>query len=181
MSPRRVSIVGTSGAGKTTLAKALAARIGVPHVELDALFWQPGWTRRPEAAFRAELDHALAGEGWVVDGNYGGLARERVWALADTILWLDLDRATVMRRVTARTFTRWWRREELWNGNRERLRTTLFSRDSIVWWAWSTHAGRRAEYAAFAPALGERLVRLRSAAEADGWLGRLAPGPPSGG
>lgn len=168
--PRRVSVVGTSGAGKSTLAARLAADLGVPHVELDALYWMPGWVPRPAEELRAALELALAGDGWVVDGNYGGLARERVWALADTVVWLDLDRATVMRRVTARTLRRSWRGEVLWNGNRERLWTTLASRDSILWWAWSTHARRRAEYAALAPGLGDRLVRLRTPEAVDAWI-----------
>src|SRR6186997_1715444 len=69
---RRVSVAGISGSGKTTLAAALAARLGVPHVELDALHHGPNWTEATPEELRARVEAALAAapEGWVADGNY---------------------------------------------------------------------------------------------------------------
>jgi adenylate kinase family enzyme len=119
---RRVHVVGTSGSGKSTVAAALARRLGVPHVELDALHWLPGWQERPVAEFRAHLSAALVQSGWVVDGNYAAQSRDLVWAAVDTVVWLDLPRRTVMRQVVQRTARRWLRREQLWGGNRESLR-----------------------------------------------------------
>lgn len=164
-------MVGTSGSGKSTVAAALARRLGVPHVELDALHWLPGWQERPKDEFRARLTEALAGDGWVVDGNYGGRGRDLVWERCDTVLWLDLPRSTVMGQVARRTFARWWSGELLWGTNRESLRMTLASRDSILWWAWSTHGRRRAEYAALlAEPRPFRVVRLRTRAEVDAFV-----------
>src|SRR6266571_7794353 len=80
---RRVSVVGSSGSGKSTLASELAARLHVPHVELDAIFHQPGWTPLPEEEFTAAVAAAVAADGWVVDGNYSAV-RPLVWARADT-------------------------------------------------------------------------------------------------
>ncbi len=142
---RRVTIVGTTGSGKTTLARALAERLGVPHVEMDALHWGPNWTAVPKEELRAKLDAALAGHGWVVDGNYRAV-RDIVWTRADTLVWLDYPLPVVMARLVRRTFGRAFRREPLWNGNRENLATHLASRDSLFLWAWQTHPKHRREY-----------------------------------
>jgi adenylate kinase family enzyme len=166
---RRVSVVGNSGSGKSTLAVALAARLGVPCVELDAIFHQPGWTELPPEEFRARAAAAAAGDAWVVDGNYSAV-RDLVWARADTVVWLDLPRAVVMRRVVSRTVVRVVRRQELWNGNREPWSNflALDPQRSIIGWAWTQHAKYRDRYeAAMAdPAWAHlRFVRLRSAAD----------------
>jgi len=163
---RRVAVVGNSGSGKTTLASALAERLGVPHVELDSLFHQPGWTPRPDAVLRALVDERTTAPGWVVDGNYSQV-RDLVWERADTVVWLDLPRAVVMRRVVARTLRRTVTREELWNGNREPW-SNLWSRDpdrSIIAWAWRGQRHYRDIYeAAVADPVHAQLdvIRLRS-------------------
>jgi adenylate kinase family enzyme len=167
---RRVNVVGTSGSGKSTVAAALAAKLGVPHVELDALLWLPGWKERPVDDCRDRVAAAVSGDGWVVDGNYGDRARDLVWPRTDTIVWLDLPRSTVMRQVTWRTLSRWWSQEVLWGTNRESLRMTLLSRESILWWAWSTHARRRATFQRVLRDVPQRVVHLRTRREADAWL-----------
>ena len=167
---RRVSVVGNSGSGKSTLAKRLAARLGVPRLELDSVYHQANWRPLPDDEFRARVAAFVAADGWVVDGNYRAV-RDLVWARADTVIWLDLPRRTVMRRVLGRTIRRGATRQELWNGNRESLRG-LFRWDpeeSIVRWSWVKHADYRARYtAALAdPANAHlRVVRVRSAAAA---------------
>lgn len=146
---RRVSIVGCSGAGKSTLGRALAERLGVPWLELDSVFHQPDWGELPTEEFRATIDAFTAGDGWVVDGNYSKI-RDIVCARADTVVWLDLGRLTVLRAVVGRTLRRVVRREELWNGNRERW-SNLASLDphrSIIVWAWTRHPVYRARFAA---------------------------------
>jgi adenylate kinase family enzyme len=173
--PRRIAIVGTSGSGKTTLARRLAQRLGIAHVELDAVYWGPDWTPAPRETFRACVAQALAGNAWTTDGNYSAV-RDIVWSRADTIVWLDYTLPVVMGRVTRRTFRRSVIGQELWNGNRERLWTAVFSRDSIIWWALSTYRRRRKQY----PLLfGQpehahlNVVRLRSPGMANEWLDSL--------
>jgi adenylate kinase family enzyme len=146
---RRVSVVGNSGAGKTTLARRLAAALDVPCVELDAVFHQPDWQELPRDEFRARTAEHAAGDGWVIDGNYS-VVRDLVWARADSVVWLDFPRWRVMRQLTWRTLRRGVTRAELWNGNRENLRW-LFRRDpreSIVLWAYTNHAKYHDRYAA---------------------------------
>ena len=163
---RRVSVVGTSGAGKSTFAAALAALLGVPWLELDSVYHQADWTPLDLSSFRAHVGEVASGPGWVIDGNYSRV-RDLVWARADTVVWLDLPRRTVMRRVVFRTLRRVGGRVELWNGNRERWRNffTLDEHESVIAWAWKTHGSNRSRYAAELadPALSHlRVVRLRS-------------------
>jgi adenylate kinase family enzyme len=170
--PRRIVVVGTTGAGKTTLARQLAARLELPHIELDALHWDPGWAEAPLEVFRQRVVHALHGDAWVVDGNYGK-ARDLVWGRAELVVWLDYTLPLVLWRLLRRSLRRSLMREELWSGNRERLSHHFFSRDSLFVWALRTYRRRRVEI----PMLFSRpeyahlaLVRLRSPREARRWL-----------
>jgi adenylate kinase family enzyme len=163
---RRVSVVGTAGSGKSTLARELAEILGVPRLELDAVYHQPGWAPLPTDEFRRIVAARAAGDGWVIDGNYGRV-RDLVWARADTVIWLDLPKRTVMRQVVWRTLRRVALRRELWNGNRERWRNffTWNPEQSVISWAWHKHAPDRAKYAAAAasPASAHlRFIRLTS-------------------
>ena len=148
---RRISVVGTSGSGKSWLAERLAIKLNVPYLELDAIRHQPNWEPLPDADFRQEVTAFVAQEAWVVDGNYFSLVTEPVvWPVADTVIWIDLPRSVVMAQVLWRTLNRWVLRKKLWNGNRERLRD-VFSRDpmrSIVRWTWTSHAVNRDRYGA---------------------------------
>ena len=174
---RRVHIVGTSGSGKTTIAQRLAARLEVPHVELDALHWEPGWAEAPLEVFRRRVSEALHGETWVVDGNYSKV-RGIIWERADTVVWLDFSLAVIMGRLLWRTLRRILTREELWHGNRENLKMTFCSRDSILLWALTTYRRRRREYPAlFAqPAYAYlHVIRLRSPRKTRKWLTAINP------
>jgi adenylate kinase family enzyme len=172
---RRINVVGTTGSGKTTTARQTACRLRLPHVELDALHWDPNWTEAPLAIFRERIAQALAGDAWVVDGNYSK-ARDLIWSRVELVVWLDYPLAVIMRQLVWRTLRRTLLREELWNGNRERFRDALFACDSILWWALTTHRRRRAQYQAlFAqPAYaGLAVVRLPSPRATRDWLARL--------
>jgi adenylate kinase family enzyme len=168
----KIAVVGTSGSGKTTVARRLAETHGVPHVELDALHWGPNWTACPAEEFREKVARALAPEGWVVDGSYHGKLGDSVLEQADFVVWLDLPFRTVAGRIWTRTLRRIRSREELWSGNRETWRDAFFSRDSLFVWVVTTHRSRRRRYL-------ERLdryefVRLRSQREIDAWLAQAS-------
>ena len=116
----RIIVIGSSGAGKSTLAERLAARIDAPFVELDALFWEPGWKAAQDEVFRERVRQVTAGERWVLAGNYTSRQLDVSWPRADTIIWLDMPLATVLPRVIRRCWQRHRSQEGLWGtDNRE--------------------------------------------------------------
>ena len=146
----RVRVVGSSGSGKTTTARALAARLDVPVLELDAVHWLPGWQERDPDEFRRLVsDFASAAPRWVIDGNYNSRLGDAIDHLVDTVVWLDLPRWRVTSSLVARTLRRSVTRTELWgSGNTERL-PNLFKRDpleNIVLWSWTNHSRYSSRY-----------------------------------
>ena len=160
--PTRIAVVGTTCAGKTTVAKRLAERQGVPHVELDALHWGPGWSEPRAEEFRERVREALAGDAWVADGAYHGKLGDLVVKRAELVVWLDPSLPTILRRLGLRTARR-VRSGETWRG-------TFFSRESRLLWALKPHRPRRARYES--RLAGYNVVRLRSASETEAWLAR---------
>jgi adenylate kinase family enzyme len=175
MPGKRINVIGTSGSGKTTMARLLAARLGVPHIELDALHWGPNWTEEPDEVFRERADRLLVGEGWTTDGNYA-VVRDILWSRADTIVWLDYSLPLILWRLTRRTFGRAILNEEIWHGNRESLRTHFLTKDSLYLWVFQTYKKRRREYPLLLaqPEFAHiKKIRLNSAREARRWLAAM--------
>ncbi len=173
---KRVVVVGTSGAGKTTLAGDIARLLDAPHVELDALRHGPNWTETPDAIFREKIANALTCQNWVVDGNYS-VARDIIWTRATAIIWLDYPFPVTFSRLFRRTMSRYFKRAELWNGNREDLKGILFSKDSLFIWAFKNHWRRRKSMpAAFAQPEYTHLdvLRFRSPRAARKWFASLS-------
>ncbi len=152
MKPRpahRISVVGVSGSGKSTLASQIAERLQIPRLELDSVFHLEGWSQREPDEFRSIVADFVTQDWWVVDGNYAGQGvLDIVWAAADTVVWIDLPRHTVMRRITSRSLLRSFTGEELWNGNTERPQNLLRwdPEENIVRWAWTRYAPTKEGY-----------------------------------
>ena len=159
-------MIGTGGAGKTTLARRLSAQLGVAHLELDAVFHQPGWEPLPTDEFRRRVEAFCAGDRWVTCGKYA-VVRDLVFARADLIVCLDHGRLRQTLRVYGRSLRRVVRRQVLWNGNREPL--------IVLWpfgptervparWVWARIPRTRRlfdELEAHPPHSGVAVVRLR--------------------
>ena len=124
---QRIVVIGTTGSGKTTCARQLAQKLAIPHVELDALFWDADWTPASLPVFRARVIQALQSECWIVDGNYSKV-RELIWQRATTIIWLDYSLWIIMLRLLKRTIGR------------------IMSSDSILLWALKTYHKHRRVY-----------------------------------
>jgi adenylate kinase family enzyme len=174
---RRVVVLGGSCAGKSTCGRALADRLGVPHIELDALFWLPGWHEPETALFRSKVQEALeTSDRWVVSGNYLAKTQDLTWPLADTAIWLDLPLRTTVPRILRRSWRRWRQHELLWGTNHERFwpQLKLWSpKDSLIAYSLRRERGRRRELEALMAGGGYPnldWVRLRSASEARRWL-----------
>jgi shikimate kinase len=166
---RRVAVIASaSGNGKTTLGRALAARLGVPFVELDALVHGPGWTETPDDELRALVTPIVQTGAWVIDGTYRRKLGMLVFDAADTIVWLDLPMRVWMPRLLRRTVRRVTGRERLWNDNRETLRSAFGGRESLFGYAIAMHFRRRRQWPA--ELAGYPIVRLRSTAEVRRWF-----------
>ncbi|MDQ1715955.1 MAG: hypothetical protein QOC60_1900 [Frankiaceae bacterium] len=178
----RICIVGTSGSGKSHLARRLAARTGLPLIELDALHHRPGWVPAPPIEFRAEVAVALARAeashgGWIVDGDYGSKLGDTLDG-ADVWVWLDLPRWLVLSRIVRRTLARALTRRELWNGNREDWRAFLSRspQTNIILWSWTRHSLSREQFEPMVAAAPDHWLRLRTPGQTRAWLAQLDVG-----
>jgi adenylate kinase family enzyme len=123
---RRVIVVGCQGSGKTTLALKLGDKLGLPVIHLDALYWRPGWRESDRASFRDRVTAAIAGEGWIVDGSFSGLALDLTLARADTLVVIERPRWLCLWRVLWRSaFQRRGRRRDLPEGCPEQFDWSL--------------------------------------------------------
>ena len=177
----RIVIYGPSGSGKTTLGKALADRLHLPYIELDAVYHaRPNWDDLSTEDFREQVTALLAAHsnGWIIDGNYGAV-RDLILPNADTAIWLRLPFHTVYRRLVWRTISRSLRHAPLWNGNRESLRQTFLTKDSMLLWgitAWRRTARNTARALETTPHHA-RVIMLRSPRHVRALLQRATPAP----
>ena len=138
----RISIIGSSGSGKSTLAKSLSALLGLPHTELDDLYWLPEWRERDTSEFRHLVDHATSTPSSVIDGGYSEV-RDLVWGRADTLIWLDQSLPRTAMQLIRRTYVRNARHVPCCNGNAESWGRSL-GRESVILHLLKTyHRNRR--------------------------------------
>lgn len=155
---QRVMIIGSGGAGKSTLARQIGVALDLPVVHLDRLFWRPGWVETPREEWAAVQRDLVAGERWVLDGNYGGTLEIRLQA-ADTVIFLDLPRSRCVWGAVRRYLRyRGRSREDLGADCPEKLDWQFLR------WIWTYPTTRRpgilARLAALPPEV--QVVRLRS-------------------
>lgn len=167
----KVMVIGSGGAGKTTVAREIAALTGLPLVHLDRLFWHPGWMPTPADEWRGLIEDLVATDRWVIDGNYGGTMDLRL-AAADAVVFLDVPRRRCLARVVKRALA---------NGGRTRAEMSPGCPERLTWefvrWVWSYPASRRPgiliRLKAF-EAEGGRVVVLRNDRETRQFLATVA-------
>lgn len=166
--PTRVMVYGVTGSGKTTLARALAERAGLPFYDVDELTWNPGWQAKSAEEQRAIFAEICARDAWLLDTAYG------IWldiplARMQRIVALDYPRWVSLGRLVRRTVARAVDKRPVCNGNTESWRL-VFSRQSILAWHFRSFRRKRERIREFATLPGVALVVLRSPREADAWL-----------
>jgi len=169
MTMKRIAVIGPGGAGKSTLARQISEKLGLPAVHLDAHYWHEGWTETPKEAWEQAVRGLVQGEAWVMDGNYGDTMGIRL-AAADTILFLDLPPWLCLVRVVRRqVIYRKQTRSDMGPGCPEKLDWIFLK------WIWNYRRDRRpgilemmARYAE-----GRRIVHLQTAAQVRRFLEAL--------
>ena len=178
---QRIIIIGTTGAGKSTLAGQLSQILDIPHIELDGLFWKPDWEESTTEEFRQKVEDTLkeVGDKWVSDGN-GRRVRDIVWNAGDTLIWLDYPLYVTLPRLFFRTVGRVVNKTELWNGNRETFSSQFFSQNSLFVWAFKNHNRLKKIYTAIIeekqfPNL--QVLHFKHPRELESWLKQLQATP----
>jgi predicted kinase len=183
---QRILVLGRTGSGKTTLAGQLAAALGVPHVELDALYFGANFSTVPLPVLRERTSAAIAAERWVTDGNKSAV-RDLVWPRADTVIWLDYPVVVSLWRLAKRALWRTsvLRAQAAGAGDKVGLSRNLVAAARGVLTALRSHMGQRREYPRmFAEPQNQHLavLRLRSPRATRRWVRQVVGGsrPPGG-
>lgn len=162
----RISILGCSGGGKSTLARAIGLKLGLPAIHLDSLYWRPRWTHPSPEDFRESVAAATAGDRWVVDGNYSITFDLRL-PRSDVVVVIEQPRSLCVARAVFRSL-RWYgrTRPDLAESCREKFDLEFYR------YVWNYQRDQAPKVrAAVAPhAQTARVVFLRSDREIDAFL-----------
>ena len=164
----RVLIIGSPGAGKSTLARELARRTGLPLHHLDRLYWKPGWVEPDKQEWGDQIAGLVLEPRWIIEGNYGGTMPLRL-ARADTVIDLDLPGWLCLTRVVRRSLASWGRvRPDMGSGCPERPNWEFFAYTATFPWRGRRRIAERMH------GFGGRYIRLRSQAEVVRFMDRVA-------
>ena len=158
---KRILVIGSGGAGKSTFANELGAIIDLPVIHLDQVYWKPGWEKPSKEEWSKTVDALIAQHEWIMDGNYGGTLPQRI-KRADAIVLLDISRWVCLWRVTQRIIKyRGRHRPDVAPGNHERFDL------EFIRWIWNYPAKSKPANLALLSATGpdQRVVILRSGGE----------------
>lgn len=163
---RRVMMIGPCGSGKSTLARELAPRMGLPLIHMDQLGWQEGWVETSKADLHSRLADAVAGEEWLIEGNYGSTLGPRL-ERADTVIYLDFPISLCLRRLLRRIITHHGRsRPDMPDNCPERFDPAFF------WYVMNWNSGPRLRTEAQIVPYAAKLVRLKTPHELALWRER---------
>ena len=148
----RIVIIGCGGSGKSTLARTLGGRTGLPVIHLDKLFWTPGWVSVSQAEFDVLHEEAIAGDHWILDGNFNRTMPRRL-ERCDTVIWLDFSRTACLLGVVKRILTTYGTvRPDMGEGCPERVDLDFLK------WVWNFNANKRERYHAMLEQLADKKV-----------------------
>lgn len=128
---KRILVLGSSGAGKSTFARELGERLGIETIHLDSHYWQPNWTGTPPEEWEQKVKELAQRPSWVMDGNYRSSLPQRLQT-ADTVIFLDRGRVRCLLRCVGRLLRyRGRNRPELPPGCNEKIDWEFFQ------WIWN--------------------------------------------
>ena len=166
---KKIILIGSGGAGKSTLAQKIGAALGIEVIHLDKLHWLPGWTPPPKDEWRKKVEQLLEKDEFVIDGNFNGTMELRM-AAADTIIFLDFPRAICVYRALKRVWKYYGRtRPDMGEGCRERL-----DFEFLRWvWTFRKEVKPKIEERLNRFGAGKTIIRLRSPKEVEKFLMNL--------
>ena len=155
---QKVLIIGSGGAGKSSLARQLGELLGIQVIHLDKLFWRSGWVETPRDEWKATVAELIKGDRWIMDGNYGGTIEMRVNA-ADTVILFDLPRTVCVYRAVKRWIAyRRVSRPDIAEGCEEK-----FDLEFLRWiWNYPKRSLPKIEYVLAKAGNEKKVIRLRS-------------------
>ena len=164
----KIVIIGSPGAGKSTLARKLGRKLQIPVVHLDRKFWLPGWIEKPRNTRIEILEKIVRKKQWIIEGTYLSSSEPRLNA-ADTIIFLDIDPATCLQRIIKRHFEcQDQHRHDLKEGCHDKL-TLIRILKVLVF----PIRGRRTLNKKLSNYKSKHIIRLRSTIEVEAFLTQL--------
>lgn len=164
---KRIMIIGNAGAGKSTLARALAGKLKLPLYHLDKLFWQPGWKETDKSIWAESVQEVMKGDEWIIDGNYRGTIKQRA-EKADTIIYMNFNTLVCLHGVLKRRFSN-EESPDIPEGCPERLNTKFLN--WILFYKFTTAPGVRQLLNSLPPE--KRVIQLKSRKEVNEFLSSL--------
>ena len=153
---KRVLVIGSGGAGKSTFAKRLHEILEIEVIHLDTLYWNPGWVETPKDEWEKIVRELTQRDSWIIDGNYSGTLDIRI-AACDTVIFLDVARTVCLWRVFKRVlFFRNGRRTDMAEGCDERFNLEFMK------WIWDYPKRTRPKVLKLLKDSSKNVVRLRT-------------------
>lgn len=162
---KRVVVIGSGGAGKSTFSRKLSEATGIEVIHLDGLYWKPNWQKTPAEEWERTVAGLVKRESWIMDGNFGGTREMRIRA-ADTVIFMDPPRRVCMYRVLKRAIKyRGKNRPDMAEGCNEKLDLEFLG------WVWNyPKRSRKRFFEEMSDFPEKRLIVLRSDREAENFL-----------
>ncbi|MBN2789556.1 MAG: topology modulation protein [Candidatus Delongbacteria bacterium] len=139
---KRILIIGSGGAGKSTFSKQLAKILNIPIIHLDVHFWNPGWVMTDSEIWHKTVDNLILGDSWIMDGNFNSTIEKRV-KRADTVFYFDFSKYrclynAIKRMIIGRYFFK--KRSDMAEGCKEKFDMEFYK------WIWNFNKDHREEY-----------------------------------
>jgi adenylate kinase family enzyme len=163
---RKILVIGSGGAGKSTFARRLGTTLDLEVIHLDLLYWRPNWVEPSEQEWMQMVEGILARDSWIMDGNYASTLEVRVEA-CDTVIFLDIPRLVCLWRVIKRVIQyRNKRRPDMAEGCPEKIDLKFMS------WVWNYPKRNRPKIVKLLDqnSYDKKVVWLRSNLEAEAFL-----------